>query len=87
MTPLEKHENHAFNTDDGKTQYGSMLAPTYLGKMINIKYEYELRFWHNASFGSDTMSMMTIPVTVVCPEGGNALSASIQPQRRNSGGM
>ena len=33
-TPAEVTEKHPFNTDDGKTKYGSMLAPTYSGKMI-----------------------------------------------------
>ena len=50
-TPREVHENHPFNTDDGKTQYGSLLAPTYLGNIIVISYAYELRIWHHASFG------------------------------------
>lgn len=86
MTPREVHEQHPFNTDDGKTQYGSILAPTYAGKIINVSYVYELRVWHHASFGSDSLSMITIPVTVACPEGGNPLSASLS-QRRNSGGM
>mgnify|MGYP000091226995 CR=1 FL=1 len=51
MTPRDVQEKHPFNTDDGKTQYGSILAPTYSGKIIKVSYVYELRVWHHASFG------------------------------------
>ena len=73
-TPTDIVEKHAFNTDDGKTQYGSIIAPTYTSDNIEISYCYELRIWHHASFGSDSLEIITFPVTVVCPEGGFALS-------------
>ena len=85
MTPREVHEKHPFNTDDGKTQYGALLAPSFKGKIIEISYVYELRIWHHAAFGSDSVSMISFPVTVSCPDGGIPLSKP--PQRRNSGGM
>ena len=55
ITPTEVNEKHMFNTDDGRTQFGSLLAPTFKGKIIEISYAYELRIWHHASFGSDSV--------------------------------
>lgn len=63
-TPAEVVERHYFNTDDGSTKYGSVLAPTYGGENIAISYRYELRLYHHSPFGSDSLSIMYIPVIV-----------------------
>ena len=59
-------EKHAFNTNDGKTRYGSVLMPTYSGAMIKVSYGYEVRVYHKATVGSDNVTMIEIPVTVAC---------------------
>jgi len=33
-TPTEVIEKHPFNTCNGKTQYGSVLAPSFTGKLF-----------------------------------------------------
>ena len=78
-------EKHPFNYDDGRTKYGSVLAPTYDGYMINVDYQYVLRIWHKASFGSDSSNEMHFPVNVACPS--PHLNLPKAPKRRNSGGM
>jgi len=66
ITPTEIIEKHVFNTGDGRTRYGSVIAPTYTGPMIKVSYGYEVRVYHKASLGSDTVTMIEIPVTVAC---------------------
>ena len=58
VTPWEVVEKHLFNTDDDSTKYGSILAPTYRGHLIQVSYQYELRVWHKAFFGSDSVSLL-----------------------------
>ena len=65
-SPHEVKEKHIFNTTDGSSKYGSILAPTYHGRNIIISYEYELRIWHKASLGSDDLTLISMPVTVAC---------------------
>ena len=65
ITPTEVIERHAFNTKDGSTRYGSVIAPTYSGLMIKISYNYELRVYHKALVGSDNVTLLEIPITVV----------------------
>ena len=85
-SPVEITEKYPFNYDDGSTvQYGSMLAPSYSGKLVEVDYNYVLRIWHRATIGSDTVSEMPIPVTVVCPSP-NFILPKV-PKRRNSGSM
>ena len=84
-TPQEVMERHPFNTSDGTSQYGSITAPTFKGQLTNVEYCYEFRMWHHASFGSDSMSLMTIPVTMACPE--SNLHIPVLPPRRNSGNI
>ncbi len=67
QSPTEFLEKHPFNYDDGRTKYGSILAPTYDGALINLYYYYVLCIWHKSSIGSDTVSEMHFPVNVVCP--------------------
>ena len=83
-TPTEFLEPHMFNYEDGRTKYGSVLAASYEGGVIKISYQYELRIYHHASFGSDSLSTIQIPVTMACPQGNFPPSAQ---KRRNSGSL
>jgi hypothetical protein len=84
-TPGEVVEKHPFNTPDGATRYGSILAPTFTGKLLRVAYQYEIRLWAESSWGSDTCKTIHVPVKVTCQQGSYAMPRL--PARRNSGGM
>jgi len=65
QTPAEHTEDHMFNMPDGSTKYGSFLAPSFEGELFSVAYHYELRIWHDRTFG-DALTMMQIPITIVC---------------------
>ena len=73
LTPQEHVEKHAFNTDDGSTRYGSILASSYDGKIVNVEYAYEITLLYKASFDNDTgASKIYLPVELsVCPNAPN----------------
>ena len=64
LTPDTISESHTFGNDEHKV--GSKLAPSYQGKLISVSYNYEVRVWHHATFGSDDVSLLEIPVIVAC---------------------
>jgi len=66
QTPSEHTEPHMFNMPDGSAKYGSFLAPSFEGQLFSVAYHYELRIWHETTFGGDALTMMQIPITIVC---------------------